>query len=180
MFAAIKKLLDRVLESLVIMVMAVLVADVLWQVFTRLVLRNPSKWTEELAVFMLIWVALLGSAVALGRGAHLGIDFFVSKLPVRIRRFSEIPVFVGIALFSFTVMILGGIDLVSSTLQLDQRSPALGVKVGYVYLAVPLSGFFHLLYSMIALFERVTGPAAPKESGVTPPRRPGEMKGSRS
>ena len=81
----VKKVLDRSLEVLVMVVMAVLVLDVLWQVFTRLVLKDPSTVTEELATFMLIWVALLGAAVALGRGAHLGIDYFVGKLPVRAR-----------------------------------------------------------------------------------------------
>jgi len=155
-FMSIKKVLDRSLEILALVVMAVLVVDVLWQVFTRLILKHPSSWTEELATFMLIWVALLGAAVALGRGAHLGIDYFVGKLPVRTRLFTEIFVFLCVSAFSFCVMILGGIDLVMSTLQLNQLSPALGVKVGYVYLAVPISGFFLVLYSVIALVERLT------------------------
>ena len=78
MFRSIKKVLDRSLELLVMVVVAVLVVDVLWQVFTRFILKNPSTWTEELAVFMLIWVSLLGAAVALNRGAHLGIDYFLT------------------------------------------------------------------------------------------------------
>ncbi|MBN1577351.1 MAG: TRAP transporter small permease [Chitinispirillaceae bacterium] len=157
MLFAVKKTLDRLLESLVIAVMAILVIDVLWQVFTRLVLKSPSEWTEELAVFMLIWAALLGSAVALERGAHLGIDYFVGKLTARTRLYTEAFVFLMVAAFALCVMIFGGIDLVSSTLQLNQVSPALGVKVGYVYLAVPISGFFIILYSVIALSERVAG-----------------------
>ncbi len=162
----VKKVLDRSLEVLVMVVVAVLVVDVLWQVFTRLVLRNPSTVTEELATFMLIWVALLGAAVALGRGAHLGIDYFVGKLPVRTRIFTEGIVFLCVAAFSFLVMIVGGIDLVASMLQLGQESPALRVKVGYVYLAVPLSGFFLTLYAVIGLVERVVQfRTAPARSG---------------
>jgi len=152
---ALKKVLDRSLEILVMAVVAVLVLDVLWQVFTRFVLCKPSTWTEELAVFMLIWVALLGAAVALGRGAHLGIDYFVSKLPVRTKVFTEVIVFFCIAAFSFFVMIVGGLDLVASMLQLGQESPALRVKVGYVYLAVPISGFFLTLYAIMGLVERL-------------------------
>jgi len=154
-FRSIKKVLDRSLEWLVMVVVAVLVMDVLWQVFTRFILKNPSTWTEELAVFMLIWVSLLGAAVALNRGAHLGIDYFVGKLSPRKRLYTEVFVFLCISLFSLTVMVLGGIDLVVSTLKLQQLSPALGVKVGYVYLAVPVSGFFLVLYSVIALVERL-------------------------
>jgi len=159
----VKKVLDRSLEVLVMVVVAVLVLDVLWQVFTRLVLRNPSTVTEELATFMLIWVALLGAAVTLGRGAHLGIDYFVGKLPVRAKVFTEVIVFFCVAAFSFSVMVVGGIDLVASMLALGQESPALRVKVGYVYLAVPISGFFLTLYAIMGLLERLarlrSGPA---------------------
>ena len=52
-------------------------------------------------------------------------------------------------------MVIGGIDLVTSTLKLGQVSPALGVEIGYVYLAIPISGFFLVLYSVIGLVERV-------------------------
>lgn len=151
----VKKVLDRLLETLVMAVVAVLVLDVLLQVFTRFVLNKPSSWTEELAVFMLIWVSLLGAAVALGRGAHLGIDYFVGKLRERLRLATEVFVFFCVAAFSFLVMVLGGIDLVRSTLELGQPSPALNVQMGHVYLAVPISGFFLTLYAVIAFVERL-------------------------
>ena len=152
---SIKNALDRSLETLVMVAVAVLVIDVLWQVFTRFILNNPSSWTEELAIFLLIWVALLGAAVALNRGAHLGIDYFVGKLPERMSLCTEVFVFACVSLFSLCVMIIGGTDLVLSTLQLGQESPALGVEVGYVYLAVPISGFFLALYAVIAMLERL-------------------------
>ena len=151
----IKTVLDRSLEVLVMVVVAVLVLDVLWQVFTRFILNDPSTWTEELAVFLLVWVSLLGAAVALGRGAHLGIDYFVGKLPERMRLATEVFVFFCIAAFSFLVMVVGGIDLVWSMLELGQPSPALNVQMGYVYLAVPISGFFLTLYAIIGLVERL-------------------------
>jgi TRAP-type C4-dicarboxylate transport system permease small subunit len=154
-FKTIKNILDRALEILVMVVMAALVIDVSWQVFTRLVLKKPSTGTEELAVFMIIWVSLLGAAVALNRGAHLGIDYFVGKLPIRAKIYTEVFVFFCIALFSLCVMVIGGISLVARTLELGQISPVWGVKIGYVYLAIPISGCFLVFYSVIGLVERV-------------------------
>jgi TRAP-type C4-dicarboxylate transport system permease small subunit len=153
----IKNVLDKLLETLIIVSVAVLTFDVLWQVFTRFVLKSPCTWSEELAVFMIIWVALLGSAVALGRGSHLGVDYFVAKLPENLRIKCEILVFLLIAVFSLTVFIIGGTNLVVSILKLGQVSPSLGVQVGYVYLAIPVSGFFMTLYSLIAVSERLMG-----------------------
>ncbi len=152
---AIKNILDKSLELLVIIATAALVADVLWQVFTRFVLKDPSSWTEELATFLLIWVALLGAAVALNRGAHLGIDYFVGMLDRVTQVYIEMFVFLCIIIFSIGVMVYGGLDLVRVTFQLQQQSPALNLEMGYVYLAVPISGGFMALYSFIAFAERL-------------------------
>ena len=155
MIRAVKGVLDKILETIVMLCVGLLVLDVLWQVFTRKILGNPSKWTEELAVFLLIWVALLGSAVALGRGSHLGIDYFASKLNPKFRNLTETISFFTIVLFSVYVMLYGGMDLVKSTFELGQVSPVFGLKMGYVYLAVPVSGLFMLIYSLIGLVERL-------------------------
>ena len=151
-----RKILDKFLELLLMISVAILVIDVLWQVFTRFVMGDPSSWTEELATFLLIWVSLLGAAVALGRGAHLGIDYFTHKLPERNRIQTELFVFAAVSIFSFLVMVVGGISLVRQTLALEQISVALHIPMGYVYLAIPISGAFLLLYGMIGFFERLT------------------------
>ena len=52
MFAKIKKVFDGFLEILLTVVMTILVLDVVWQVFTRYILKDPSSWTEELATFL--------------------------------------------------------------------------------------------------------------------------------
>lgn len=154
MIHRIKTFLDKILETIVMLSVGLLVIDVLWQVFTRKLLNSPSKWTEELAVFLLIWVALLGSAAALGRGAHLGIDYLTAKLSQKARNATEFVSFLSVLVFSLYVMLYGGIDLVKSTLELGQVSPVFGIKMGYVYLAVPLSGLFMSIYSFIGFAER--------------------------
>ena len=155
----IKRGLDRGLETLVWVTMAVLVLDVTLQVVARYILTHISKslsfpWTEELATFLLVWVGLLGASVALHHRAHLGIDYFVSKLPPSRRRYTELFALACVALFSFTVMGIAGTSLVIRTFGYGQVSPALELPMGYVYLAVPISGFFLTLYAVIGMLER--------------------------
>jgi TRAP-type C4-dicarboxylate transport system permease small subunit len=166
MYRKIRLGLDLFLEGLVAITMGVLVIDVTWQVFTRYVLNDPSSWTEELATYLMIWVGLLGASVALRRGAHLGIDYFVSHLSPRARAGSEIFVFLVVAAFSVAVLIIGGANLVRETLSRGQLSPALGVPMGYVYLALPISGFFLALYSVEFLITRlaILRRASPEET----------------
>ncbi len=171
----VKHILDKMLEWIVIVVMAVLVLDVTWQVLTRfgskvpvvnLILRKPSYWTEELATFLMMWVGLLGSALALNRGAHLGVDFVTTKLPEKVRAGVEIVTFALISLFGLLVMMGGGIQLVYRTLSTDQHSPALGLKMGYVYLCLPVSGFFIVLYATVFLVQRIIAVISDGDGGA--------------
>ena len=142
-----RRILDRCLEALVVVMMAALVLDVSWQVFTRFVLKDPSTWTDELATFLLVWVSLLGAAVALRRGAHLGMDYFVERLTPRRRAFAVPLAHLFTGAFSLLVMTIGGTTLVVRKMYLQETSPALGLNLGYVYLALPISGIFLTLYS---------------------------------
>ncbi len=139
---AVRGLIDWVLGSVICVLMAAMVVNVLWQVFTRFVLRNPSSFTEEAARYMMIWVGLLGSAYASGRKSHLALDLITSKLQGARKRASEILIHSLVLLFALTVLIGGGVRLVWIQLSLGQQSAALQLKLGYVYLAVPLAGIF--------------------------------------
>jgi TRAP-type C4-dicarboxylate transport system permease small subunit len=151
---AMRKRVDRVLEWALIVLMAANVLNVLWQVFTRFVLKDPSSWTEELARFLLIWVALLGASYAAGRKMHLAIDVVLEKLEGRTRVVADLGIHALILVFGLLVMVVGGVRLVYVTLFLDQTSAALQIKLGYVYLVLPLSGTLIVFYSILFIAER--------------------------
>jgi len=145
---ALKAALTRLLEWIVILVVAALVLDVLWGVGSRFVLRSPSRWTEEVATMLLIWVSLLGAAVAFGRKEHLGVDFVVKKVDPAARRLTAVIVQMIVVACAATAMVYGGYVLVAETLHAGQLSPALGIRIGHVYLAVQVSGVFIILFSL--------------------------------
>jgi TRAP-type C4-dicarboxylate transport system permease small subunit len=149
-----KKRVDRLLEFVLAILMGVNVLNVLWQVFTRFVLRNPSSFTGEMARYLLIWVGLLGASYAAGKKMHLAIDVALQTLKDKKKIAIEIVIQVFIFLFSFLVMVLGGLRLVAITLTLDQISAALRIKIGYVYLVLPLSGLLIMFYASVFILER--------------------------
>ncbi len=149
-----KQVIDRLLAGLVIVIMAVLVIDVLWQVFTRFVLRNPSSYTEELARFLLIWLGLLGGSYAAGQHLHLAVDLLPGRLQGRQRQILELIIEACTLAFAL-LLIVGGARLVWLMLYLGQISAALQVPLGYVYLVLPLSGAFIGFYSIYYLWKGV-------------------------
>lgn len=161
MLSLLKRSLDRLLELALWLAMLSMTVSVLWQVFTRFVLQNPSPWTEELARFLLVWIGLLGSAVALRRKAHLGIDILVNMMPERRARMTAVFIHLCVIFFASGVLVYGGMDLVQVILRNRQISPALQIQMGYVYLALPISGFFITIYSLEFLVAEVRALIAP-------------------
>ena len=144
----IRKIADLILSRFVIIVMAVLVLDVLWQVASRYLMKEPSSWTDELAGFLLIWVGLFGAAYATGKKDHLAIDLLPRKLDLAKRKYLYLVINGLIAAFAMIVLIMGGIRLVYITFKLNQISSALEIPVGYVYLVLPISGLFIFFYAV--------------------------------
>ncbi len=138
---------QRGLSALLVVLMTAMVLDVTWQVITRFLLRHPSSFTEELAGFLLVWIGLLGACYALQTRAHLGIDLLAGRVSDASRKWVELVVYSLVGLFAFFVMVIGGLRLVWLAFQLNQISAAMGLKMGYVYLAVPISGVLMIIFS---------------------------------
>jgi TRAP-type C4-dicarboxylate transport system permease small subunit len=150
---AITRYVDALLRALIMVLMAVMVIAVTWQVITRYVFSRPSSYTEELATFLLIWISLLGGAYALRVRAHLGIDVLVQRLQPARKRVAEYLVYLAVITFAIVVLIYGGARLMYVTLHLSQLSPAFQVPVGYVYSVIPFSGVLMVFYSVVGMLE---------------------------
>lgn len=152
----IRSRIQKGLGWVLVTLMALMVADVTWQVASRFIFRSPSSFTEELAGFLLIWIGLLGSAYGFGTRAHLGIDLLVARMEGGWRRGGEILSHSLVLLFALTTMVAGGLWLVLLAFRLDQISAAMGIRMGFVYLALPISGAVIALFSLESIL--VGGP----------------------
>ena len=71
--------------ALIVVEVAILLAGVV----SRYGLHNPIGWTDELAGVLLLWVAMLGSAIAFLRGEHMRLAFLLERLSPRWRERCE-------------------------------------------------------------------------------------------
>lgn len=140
--------LNKLIEWLLVAIFALLVVDVVWQVVSRYVVGKSSSFTEEFARFALIWLTVLGAAYINGqKEGHLSMDFLLSKLPEKKRHARQKVIQIVMAIFALIVMVIGGGNLVYTTLSLGQISSALNVPLGYVYSIVPLCGLIIMFFS---------------------------------
>ena len=142
----IRNKVDKVLANTLIIIMSVMVVNVLWQVFSRYILENPSSFTDELARYLMIWIGILGAAYVSGKNMHVAIDVLPKKFSKSTQK--KITRFVNLLIiaFVFTALIVGGIRLVYITYILDQYSPSLRIPLALVYIVLPLSGALIIYY----------------------------------
>lgn len=139
---------NRFLERVMIVIFALLVLDVLFQVFSRYILGTSFTWTEEFARFSLIWLTIIGAAYLNGKREHLSMDFIYQKLSDQNKRKASIVIEALIFLFALIVMVIGGLNLVYTTLHLEQLSGTLRIPLGYVYAIMPFSGMLIMCFSV--------------------------------
>ena len=120
----------------IIAISVVMICVTLAQVIFRYVIAAPLPWSEELARYCFVWIVFLGGAVGLSRGIHLGVDLFVNMLPWRAQRLLDMFTSVLIGAFAATVIYA---SLPVLNMNMFQRSPALGVQMSWIYIAIPIS-----------------------------------------
>ena len=140
--------IDSVLEKVLLFIVVLMLFSVIWQVFSRFVLGNPSTITNEISSFSLIWVGLLGAAYATGKNLHLAIDLIPESFVSKKQFLFDGIVYLSTFLFAFVVMIIGGIRLCQLSFQFGQTSATLEIPLGFIYMVVPLSGLLICYYSL--------------------------------
>ena len=144
-----KKNLDKWLGNFLVLLFAIMVIAVTWQVVSRYILQSPSTFTEELSRYLLIWIGTLGAAYAAGQKDHLAIDLLEPSLAPDKNKILHKVINTLIILFCIAVLIIGGTNLVLVNVELGQKSAALKVPLYIVYSVLPISGIVVIIYKIL-------------------------------
>jgi TRAP-type transport system small permease protein len=120
---------------------------IIWvQVFYRFILGGGIAWSEEIAKYLMVWMALLGSSVLLREGKHIAINYFISKSSF----LRYILIFHAIlAALLFILLIYYGINYAVFGYKLI--SPASGIRRFWPYMSIPVGGGFLLIQTFARL-----------------------------
>jgi TRAP-type C4-dicarboxylate transport system permease small subunit len=137
-----------ILNVFLILLFTILVVDVLWGVLTRYLLGGQARWSEELARVLMVWLALLGAALASREEKHLGLDILVKQWTPEVQNWARLVVHGCVGAFGLLIMAWGGGQLVAQRFAAGQVLPALGISKAWFYLSIPVSGILIMLFSL--------------------------------
>lgn len=146
-----RKYVNKVLEVVTVALLALMVVLGVWQIVTRYVFNNPSVLTEELLLVSFVWMGLLGAAYVFGKREHMRMSFFADKLNPAGQKYLGLITEIVVLIFAALVLVWGGANIVS--LGMGQISPALGISMGYIYLALPIAGVLTMFYNVLNMLD---------------------------
>ena len=142
--------LERALDAVLATMLAILVASLVWQVICRYAMDRAPGWSEELARFLMVWIAMLGSAAVMRDNGHIHVSVLLDSLPARAR---TILLAIRDAIVLGTVYVLFTYGMNLATLLKGQLSPAFEVSMAVPYSALPAGA---LLIGLAVVVARLT------------------------
>lgn len=155
--AAARRTLDLVARAalwLAAIGLVAMTAAVGWQVFGRYVLNDTPSWSEPLSLQLVSWMVLLGAAVGVREGFHLGLDIFRHVAPAVVVRAMDVIAMTVVTGFG-GAMSWYGLGLAIGTW--DATIPVLGLPGGVDFLPLVVGGLLIAVFALERLLDLATG-----------------------
>jgi TRAP-type C4-dicarboxylate transport system permease small subunit len=138
-----------------------LLVDVSLGAITRS-MGDPLIWTDELARFLMVWLAVFGWILASRKRLHVRIRFFQDLLPAGGHRAIELAIQLAVAIFGALILVYG-IGLVAKNFDLEATS--LPISMAWMYLPLLPAGAVTLIQAVGELVAAFRPRAPARETG---------------
>ncbi len=163
-----KKISSFILQTFSVIPLVVLFMGVIWQIFSRYILAVPSKYSEELIRFALVFLTFLAGSYCFVIRRHISLDFIENKnlranstcLEQNIRpgrdarkfwlKIMQVFQVAIILVFAIFLLVYGGAKLAIT--QASQLSSSFNVSMFYIYAIMPVSGVVIAIWSIFQMY----------------------------
>ena len=148
-----RKIVDNFEEYALLLLFPLMVAVVFTATLARYLNLFPMFWGEEVARYIMVFMAYIGAGLGMKRGAHVGVSFFTDRFrSVKIRLFLE-GFRLGIIVFFCGMIMYYYRNIIAHQIFMGQTTPALYIPMWIPYSAVPLGMFLVALRAFQAFRE---------------------------
>ena len=145
-------LLSRWTMFLACLCLAGLLSVVIYGVVLRYVFNDAPPYVEQVALLLVVSVAMFGASAGVRDAGHIGLDSLVKVLPGRVQFWCKFVVFLLVITFALALLAGGSLMAISTH---ASTIPTLGVSKAVRYIPVLMSGVLITLFSiehLLALF----------------------------
>ena len=148
-----ERMLRRVVELPVVVLILVEAVILFSGVVSRYVFHNPIGWTDELASVLFLWIGMLGAAIAFLRGEHMRLTFVLERMKPAARAWTE--TFALVVSLAFLVALVGPAARFTEH-EAIITTPALGISNSLRVAAIPVGFALMIAIASMQLWRRAT------------------------
>ncbi|XXM70772.1 TRAP transporter small permease [Lysinibacillus sphaericus] len=126
-------------------------------VIGRFVLNSPIAWVEEVTLALFIWLVFIGISSAMKRGGHIGVDYFLKRMPKPLRILLSIISAITVYFVLLYILVYLGMDF--ATQASGKLTPVLAINYQYINIAIPIGGLLtavHYTIKIVRSFQNET------------------------
>ena len=131
-----------------------LLSVVIYGVVLRYVFNNAPPYVEQLALLLVVSVAMFGATAGVRDAGHIGLDSLVKALPEVVQFWCKALVHVLIMVFALALLVGGWLMAVSTH---SSTIPTLGISEAVRYVPVLMAGVLITLFSVEHVSAQFTG-----------------------
>ncbi len=147
-------------KLLAILLCAAMLISLSAGVLYRYVLNTPLTWSDETAIFSLVWLTFIGGSMSIKRQDSAAVTIVMDKMTGKLRKFLFGIGLLILGLFIGYIIYLSVIWLSSPNISL-QRSSSMRMPMIYAYASIPVSFSF----MMIHILELISNNFTTKQGG---------------
>lgn len=133
---------------------AAMVASYFISVVNRNIIKASMPWTEEIALYSMTYMALLGTEVGLRDGTQVAVTAVIDKLHGMVKKIVSVIEQIVLEIFSF-VMFKAGIALFLKQMQTGQTTPVLKLPMSAMYFSLVLAFGLIFIIQAVVLVEKL-------------------------
>ena len=132
-----KKIFNNMEEYLGVTLLVIIVGIAFANVVTRYVARYSIAFTEELALFLFVWLVMLGTSRAFREGSNMSVSLLYNKFPLKIRGFLYF-LSMALSIFFFASLAYWGCLQISEELSLGTMTESMALPIWIFTISMPL------------------------------------------
>ncbi len=149
-----KKIFDKIeiiMEYFGMFLLTMMLLIIGMQVVCRYIFGFTPRWSEEVALILMVWFTFIGMSIGVKKGIHISIEYFMDRVPKKMRK-------IIIKLDDILMIIFGGILLVNgymlSEMMMWSTMPSIGLPTTVIYGVTPIAGALIMIYSFLRLIDK--------------------------
>jgi len=122
-------------------------------IFFRYCLNDALSWTEELTRYMMVFIGLMGAALAIWEDKHVAFSLLVEKLPLNLQKILKVFCYLLIEIFIGTIVYYGYNLAVLS----GAHAEILPIPMTIPLFILPISGLVMFIILMVKIWLEIEG-----------------------